>query len=381
MRRLCTDNERQLLYENKENMCMGTYKKTSYGKYSDVYISLAVFLALFVVSIVFIVDFAVKFISNEFVSRIIVYVWIMFLLFISRLLTFSINKKRRTAKEKKRFLKDGQFMINGATVIETDETDGIMTILYTEDDMRTIGGKPYNIMCPAERGDIEGMRAGDRLIAIYAVSGKDKNAIRLMKLNNVTRSLIDMEKHVEVSEFKSDNIECFLHPNCAEIECGKTALNAEDKEMFVNAVIEIRRTGLKKLLTGMGIAFFIILNLLATLLLTESGKGEMTIGKYILVYGCVNAGIAAYLGILNMISKKTSKKNTDFVTANEAVFISKVVNGDGTNAVSIYEWGINSFDINEYPNVDFNGNMGEVVYKLTTSSGLIQFIPREYIMK
>ncbi len=354
MKRVCTEEEKELLLKNKKQMLQGinwTSRNGSWGVMAVVYI-VPVFIA-FAAMMPFIIMYDLHWI--------IIGLGLTVVDFISSTILWLIINSIRSKKETKAFLSQKNLSVNGATIVEVS---GLDSFAYIEDDVHDETGKPIIIGYPSTSGEIEDKEVGSRLLVMYDDAGN----YQLFKLNDELKSLIpSYTADYPLAGFVDEYMRV-PHPNMICIEKEGRDLTDTEREEFANMYVK-RVQGVS---LGMAkkayIALFIIGAIFVTLLnFVEDGVPfETSLPYAVLIY----VGFGAFFSLMFLLGRVNLKRQGQFVHKQEVVFRSYDINNN-VATVRVYEWENGCSLEKEYPagNVSTKTKYGSVIYKFTNKKG------------
>ena len=177
MKRICNQNERELLLKNRNQLLKGIYQTASKSKYSTMFVGLA-----FSIVVLFAGIFPLVEIFDG--DKTAFWVWAVFSFTVPGLIVNIIMSKIGVKKEAKAFLKKDNLMINGATIVDVNTEN--KTFFYIEDDFNDENGNPIIINYPALPAGISAADVGKRLLVMY----DGDSSFQLMQLNEELARLI-----------------------------------------------------------------------------------------------------------------------------------------------------------------------------------------------
>lgn len=348
MKRLCNDQEKQQLYNNKSNICVGTfYRSAGIGIYT-VFLSLLVWMVLLFGTLPFVADIF---------NKIVFYLWMMFLLFIARIIVGVISIKLRVVKDKKNFLKASDIYVNGATVVRIDDN----YIYYIEDDEKSDDGYPYIIRYNSIAEDRAGLAPWDRIIVLYGSYGKN-DSVQLMKLTPEIRYIIPEYSGTDLTRLDINTLEMYPHPACRYISKYPRKLDQDEKNRLLNSsTYSNEHRNAIRILIVCSIIIFLCLNIFITGICYE-GSYELT--TIIGIYCVGNALIALFIMFLFRLRMRNEKRMFDLDVVTEAVYISSTMGTNNTQVATVYEWKDGSIQEVDYTNC-LMGKLrpGDILYK------------------
>lgn len=366
MKRVCTQEEKELILKNKKQMLQGinwTSRNGSWGVMAIVYI-VPIFIA-FAVMAPFMIMFDLHWI--------IIGIGLTVVDFISSAIIWLIINSIRSKKETKAFLSQKNLSVNGATVVEVS---GVARFAYIEDDVYDENGKPIIIEYPSTSSEIEEKEVGKRLIVMYDDAGN----YQLLKMNDELKGLIPSystdyplaglpEEYVRVS-----------HPNmlCIEKE-GKDLTDAERAE-YANLYVKIVQGMSLGIAKKAYVALFFIGALMVILLnyVDDGVPFETSLPYAILGY----FGLGVFFGLAFLLGRVNIKRQGQFVHKQEVIFRSYDIEKN-VATVQVYEWENGRPQEKSYPagNVSTKTKYGSIIYKFTNKKGKVVLLNKEPVKK
>lgn len=110
--KICNETEKVLINENRASILKGKNKINTYAGYGALLFGLFIWMIIMFSSIFFVVDIF---------SDTVFYIWIIFLLIISRFIVDFFTCKIKIFRQNKQTLTNKDIRINGATIIKADQ--------------------------------------------------------------------------------------------------------------------------------------------------------------------------------------------------------------------------------------------------------------------
>lgn len=367
MKRVCTQEERELLLKNKKQMLQGINKTTGsdgWGVTAVIYI-VPIFIA-FAVMGPFMIMYDLPWIVNG--------IGLTVVDFISTVILHLIFNSIRAKKETKAFLSQKNLSVNGATVVEVKGTD---CFAYIEDDVYDENSKPIIIEYPSNAQEIEENAVGRRLIVMY----DDDGNYQLLRMNDELKGLIPsytadyplagyLEEYMRVP-----------HPNMLKIDKeGKSITDAERKE-YADLYVKVVQGGAVSLLKKAYIALFIIGAIMVTLLnYVEDGVlFETSLPYAVLGY----LGLGAVFGLAFMFGRWNIRRQGQFTYKQDVVFHSYKMESNYVVVITVYEWenGKPQKKVYNAGNVSAKTKFGTIIYKFKNKKGKDVLVNMEPVIK
>ena len=357
MKRICSQNERELLLKNRNQLLKGIYQTKAKSKWGHMVVGL---LFSFVIMFLGIFPVAKLFDGAEAAM----WAWIAFSLFVPSSIVTAIMGKLQVKKETKAFLKKETLAVNGATIVLVDREKKIFS--YIEDDFVDANGIPIIIDYPALPAGFSEAQVGQRMIVMY----DGDNSFQLMQMNEALVGLIPA--YTEQYPLQRAIYEHWRvpHPNAAYADFIGHPLTEEEKKYYTEKRLQnLQKDGLKTQVIA-GIVFVIAVMLLAVIL----GLSEDCLPKALGIGAIVCVGFIFFVLLCRKIGKNNILKQSQFVHVQEVLFHSNVIDRYGkyvSTELKVYEWKTNQFELVSYPQQTMPANTpyGCVLQKFTTVKG------------
>ncbi len=369
MKRICTEDERKLLFKNRNQLLEGIYQTASRSNYSRIFVGLFFSMVSLFVGMYFILEYTKG-------SKWMFWLWFLIAFTIPNMIVSIIMNKIRIKKEAKAFLKKENLMINGATLVDMDMTLGAM--VYIEDDFFDEDGRPYLVAYPAAASDLKPEDIGKRMIIMY----DGENSFQLMKVNEELRNLIPSYSEHYPLNTEGDAYKFVPHPNAVKIDYVGHKLSEEEKEKHAEDYVKTIQGEAFKVIRISGVIIFVCVMFVSVVfgLVGDTGAGiETTLPIGLLI--CL--GLMGFILLMRQIGKVNLRRQAlRFDYVQEVILHSYEINQSG-RAVScelnVYEWEEDHFKIGTYPggNVAANTPYGSVIYKFTNQKGGYVFINKK----
>lgn len=354
MKRVCSEAEKEILYKNKNQMLKGIYETASKSKWSDVFITLAI-SAVAMFAGIFWAGF------NFNLSKGAMKAWMLFCFIITDVIVSAIMKAKRVKKEAKKFLKQKNLMVNGATIVAVTDIGGFA---YIEDDFHDEEGKPIIIEYPSCSYEIKPEDVGKRILVMY---DSDSN-FQLVKLNDELKGLIPNYSSDFPLEKEFEEYVRVPHPNMLKVENTEHALSENEKEEFANLYVKIARGEAFKMAKVSVIV--IIVGLLFICLLLDRADEGYPLFKTLPIAAMGFGGMVLFYWLMSCIGKVNLKRQAKFVHLKEVVFHSYVIRKNMAY-VYVYEWVDGQIQMCKYSagNISTATKYGNILYKFTHKKG------------
>lgn len=369
MKRLCTEDERNLLFKNRNQLLEGIYQTASRSNYSRIFVGLFFSIVSLFVGMYFILEYTKG-------SKWMFWLWFLIAFTIPNMIVSMIMNKIRIKKEAKAFLKKENLMINGATLVDMDMTLGAM--VYIEDDFLDEDGRPYLVAYPAAASDLKPEDIGKRMIVMY----DDEDSFQLMKVNEELRNLIpNYSEHYPLNR-EGDAYKFLPHPNAVKADYMGHKLSEEEKEKIAEDYVKLIQGEAFKVVKISGVIIFICIMFICVLL-GVGGEIEGGLVTTIPAGLLVCLGVMGFILLMRQIGKVNLRRQAmKFDYVQEVIFYSYNVNQRGKTVsceISIYEWAEDHFKLETYPggNVSAKTQYGSVIYKYTNQKGGHIFINKK----
>ncbi len=360
MKRLCTDQEREVLYKNRKQIIKGKFGNASNERLGDFFVGLFLpFIVIIGIGYVLVITDKIEFVmqSSGFVS----------ILLLTYVILFSIILKIisliRHKKEQRRLKKRHDIMLNGATIVEVDMSG---YFAYIEDDFCDENGKAIILEHPFSAGEVKPEDVGRRMLVLY----DGDFGYRLVKLNEELRGLIPNSTYDYPLK---ENIHSYMrvpHPNMVNLEKTEHNLSEREKKFFDDFYEKSTRCDYLKRVKVC--AFWMTIDIVFISVLLGVGKDGYPISKCVMFGAIGLVCIAVFFFLMNLLNKILTRRRANFVSVKKVVFVDQ-----GTlNKVSrirVFEWKQNQVQLGVYPNagVPSNTAYGSILYKLVNAKGKI----------
>lgn len=366
MKRVCTEEEKELLLKNKKQMLQGINWTSRHGSWG---VTAIVSIVPILIACVTVVPFIIKYDWS----------WLVIILsmivvdLISGFVLWLIINSARTKKETKRFLSQKNLSINGATVVDVG---GVNCFAYIEDDIYDENGKPIIIDYPSTSYEVEENEVGKRMLVMY----DDEGNFQLVKINEALEGLIpsysqDYPLAGEVEEYAR-----VPHPNMLRIEKEAKVLTDAERAEYAKLSVKIIQGEAIGVVKKAYIALFFIVAVLISLLhFVEDGVPlETTLPYAILGY----VGLGALFLLMSFIGRFNIRRQCQFITMQEVVFHSYVIENNIAK-VMVYEWDNGCTQKKEYfaGHVSPKTKYGTIIYKFLAKEDKCWLLNKELMTK
>lgn len=354
MKRICSMEEKELLYQNRKQMLQGINWTASHSRFGYYLAStLLALLVMFTVAIVGGIQFNL--------SKIPMWICMLITFSVAELILSLIFNRIRVRRETKAFLKQDNLMVNGATIVAMDETGHF---LYIEDDFLDENGNPYIIQYPSRMYEMTPDEIGKRLLIMYA----DETRFQLVRLNDDLKQLIpSYSYHYPLTE-DPERYQVIAHPNVLKITKEEKELSESEKEEFAKLYIKVVRSLSTKTVKKSAVALAVIGAVMCVLL--DNVEGGFPLEKTVPIAVASYVGMIAFYWLMYALGNVNLRRQAQFTAMQEVVFHSYVFTGNSAT-VHVYEWVNGEVQVREY----FAGNVfsktayGTVLYKFKNKKG------------
>lgn len=363
MKRVCNENERQLLLKNHNCLLTGIEKLRTGN-------SIVRVLGCFFVGMIIGIAGCAGLVSLD-APEWLMWTWFGVSVFILPRILSAILGSLKAKKRSKAFLKKEQILINGATVVGINEEERLFS--YVEDDFADENGKPIILDYPALSKELL-QGTVNRLLVMY--DGPD--SFQLMAVNEELKPLIPSASNFDLESMDLTECKHLPHPNALHIAYEERDLTEGEKETFAEAHVKNTRADAMRVMKICSV----VLVVAALVLCVALGYTEKEPVKYLPygVFGCV--GIIVFLYLASLLGKKNLKRQARFDAVKEVVFHSYLMKQTGQTVLAVgyvYEWVVDHFEVVPYQNANMSMKTayGTVLYKLTNEKGKAFFIPKK----
>lgn len=360
MKRLCTKQEREILYKNRKQMLKGNFGTAANMRWGDVFVSLGLAIIIWF-GLMFYIMFT-DVVKVDFTKGGMKCLLILCLLVVYSIVGKVMSRIRRK-REEKRFQKKEDVMVNGATIVEVDSAGNFA---YIEDDVYDENGKPIIMDYPSISGQMKMRDVGKRMLVLY----DGEFGFWLVTVNEELKGLIpDTTYDYPLKE----NIQSYTrvpHPNLVTIEKTEHNLSESEKAFFSDLYMKAEHKVYAKMQKVCGVIFTVCIIFFTVLFCNiEEGYAIST---------CIMFGVVgffcmiAFLGLMGVLRKKISKGKSKFVAVKQVVFVSQGMR-DRLSVVKVLEWDQDQVQIGEYQQNELPAKTpyGSVIYKLVNPKGKI----------
>ncbi len=364
MKRQCNENERSMLFKNRNQMLKGIYKTSAKSSYGSMFAGLGLSIILMFAGIFPLVDI---FDAPKFVF----YLWIAFCFTVPNNIIRKVITSIGINKEAKKFLKNENLSINGATIVNIDLTNGVIS--YIEDDFLNTDGSPIIIDYPALPSELKMDYIGKRILIMY----NNTSTFQLMLVNDELARLIPSYSEAYPLMKPIEAHKHIPHPNANSIPfCGHVPSDKEKENLSELYVTKTQGDSVKVLKWCFPILYICVLFLCIVL-----GVSENSLSTSIPIGLAVCVGFTVFILLMRRIGKNNMKKAADFTYVQEVIFHSNVINQYGrqvSTELKVYEWKNNHFELTSYPGqaAPQKTVYGTVLYKFTNSKGKLLFMAK-----
>ena len=370
MKRLCTEEEKQLLYKNRKQMLKGILQTAANSKMAPIFISL--FLSIIVM---FVVMFAVVEGLGIYMnlSKFQIKLFLLVIFFVNQIVISAIMNVFRVKKEAKQFMKQKNMMINGATIVAVDS---INKFSYVEDDVLDEQKRPVIIDYPSCAYDIMPEDIGKRIMVLY--SGESE--FQLVKLNDELRGMIPESATQDVLSHGLEQCIRVPHPNMLTIDKNGHMISEDEKEEFANWYVKMIQ-GAAFDIAKICFVVIVICVIIICVGINFAEDGYPLLKTLPIGLGfCV--GMAVFFWLMSLLGKVNIKRQAKFTYVKEVVFHSYIM-ANNTATVKVYEWKEGQMQLCEYlaGNVPMKTPYGSVLYKFTNHKEKEVLMNKERVKK
>ncbi len=354
MKRVCTEEEREVLLKNKKQALTGlnaSAKSDSWGFYS-----ISTILSMFIaVGLMLIVNRHVD------VPRWLMWIALIVLDILINGILWAVYYAINTKKQTKKFLNQKNLSVNGATIYEVYQ-DG--SFAYIEDDVRDEKGNPVILLYPSGSYEVKAEEAAKRLLVMYDDAGN----YQLLKLNDDLKSMIPSYSADYPLLCQPEECIRVMHPNMIHIEKKEKIFTDEEKKNYADLYVRIVRGGNTGLIKWVCI-LILILAVIICVLLNFMDDG-VPFAKSVPISIIVYVGYFLFLLLISQLGKVNIRRQGQFVSKKDVVFQSYVIENK-TAKVKVYEWVDGKPEVREYPagNVYSKTQLGTILYKFKNKKG------------
>ena len=354
MKRVCTQEEKELLLKNKKQMLQGINWSASRGSFGYKLASILISLVIaFAVAIVL----AMKTNVPELA------IWIIWAAveFVCSFIFWMIFNNIRVKKATKDFLTQDSLMVNGVTIVSAL---GPNVVSYIEDDVHDENGKPIIIDYPSTSYEVTAEDIGKRAMIMYDNDGN----FQIVKLNDSLKGMIP--------SYSADyplvgSMEDYAHvPHLNMLRVDKEGHDISDSERleWAKKYVKIIQSMTVGVLKKTYPVLFVIIAILCVLLDYVEDGVPFEKSLPIAIPGYL--GLGAFFFLCFMLGKVNLRRQGQFTHVKEVVFRSYEI-GNNTAFVQVYEWVDGKPVQKEYfaGNVSTKTKFGTILYKFTNKKG------------
>lgn len=372
MKRLCTEQEKQLLKRNWKHVCTSFSVKSVRARTSDIFLMLFIWaVAWFGLSIA-LVDYL-----NEWMHLLLG----MVIGVLANRIVGLILHNIRLRKVKKDIFKKKKLLINGATVVSVEDKWIELEYTFVEDDERLKSGKLYGVTVTTYKCDISDIQVGERLLLIYEDDGQGgasgNVSLQIMKMTPEMQNMIAPESHLEMSKLSKETLACFPHPNGAAIEKEVRRIEELEREKITQWYVNKEKRTIRIMLIVFGIVFLGCLNGAELLSMCEDGFQYGLQGESLAIYIGLTVVIFLFLFFMRwLFHKRIEKSASNIHSVQEVLFKTVKTKEKGQTSSVFYEWDGTKFVEKEYINTNYHADYGKVFYKYSNEQGMAIFVEK-----
>lgn len=364
MKRVCNETERQLILQNRSMLLASCGQMKYTNGYSETFIATILTIIVYFTGLITFDGILGKHFLLELA-------WIIVAFKGTRFIFYAIYQIMYGNKQKSRFLQSSNLYINGATVVDVDETAGI--IYYIEDELCDLTGNPVIVDYSVYGKKLSRNEIGNRIAVVYA---SDSNFL-IMKLNDELTRLVPGN----FTDYQTGQYIHVPHPNASKMFPLPHNLNEKEKNYFLNMYDNNEQKTKSTVIVILSLVFVACVMTISSIV----GYYMHDILKIILI----GLGICAlYIGIvlffcwLGHIVNKNIRKKIDYESVQEVLFESddfEWPNRTVNYGVNVYEWMNGQFQLVQHSNtvVPKDTHYGDVLYKVKNKDGQITFFRKQ----
>ena len=368
MKRLCTKQEREVLYKNRGQIIKGMVAPTANERWSDLFI--LIFGTIFLAGGMLVGLYYFLAVTDQFWilpdgkcrPEVIICLFIAFWV-IEKIM--SLIERNREARE---FKKRNDIRINGATIVEINPSGHFS---YMEDDFYDETGRPVILDDLFSNGEVRLEEVGKRILVMYV----GESDFRLVKLNEELSGLIpDATADYPLKE----DLYSYMrvpHPNMVNIEKTEHDLSESEKTCFADFYVKAVRKDYAKMQKVAAIGMMICIVILSVLF-GSAEKGYPVLEKCVMYGAAGLAGLVVFFGLLTIINKKLTRKRAKFVSVKKVVLVDQGVRNK-RYVTRVFEWEQEQAKLCEYEDANCiprNIANGSILYKLVNPKGKMTFL-------
>lgn len=341
MRRQCTENERNILLNNKRNIISGNTLIRQNVGYAPIILGV-----IFGIAISIPIAINMKLESEAAIKSVMIG-----LIAVTSAVMQAILRLIMSARNKKAAFFKGNVCINGCTVLGVNYKNG--HFVYVEDDFRNSENRLARISLPLP-GNVS-LKAGERLIAAVEENG----SYFLLKVDDSTANMIPQQYEYNLFDISNADMmagDVIPHPNSVNLD--KAPRNTSHEEKC--ALIGNDAPGNKKKEVVIGICTAILYYMIAGLVwIMLVGNEVITDFTVAVVVGAISflGGIACIILFVRLFKRSQRKLISGEITVQTVMFAGRDVSMVGTapvDSVRIYEYVNGELVLNTYPNPAIN---------------------------
>ena len=363
MKRLCTKEEKQLLYKNKKQMLKGVFHTASESKSAPLIMSAIISCIL---GISFGAIFVEKLGLNQRAVEIGVELFVLAAIFPLKIAISKIMNFLQENRQVRKYTRQKNLMINGGTIVAVDSREQFS---FVEDDVSDGRGRRIIIDYPSCAYEIMPKDIGKRILLLYAFD----TDFQVVKLNHELKGLIpDVEP---ISENEVNKGLRIPHPNTLKIDRVGHSLSEEEKKSFAKQYVKM---GQKATLQKGKIYALIVLICMMVIGAAISKVEEIPMWSIVPVIVPCFLVLAAFYWLFSLVKMAIAKRKAKFIYAKEVIFHSYYVNNRITR-IKVYEWSSGRMQLYEYPagSVSPKTTYGSILYMLTHCTDGIMLLTKE----
>jgi len=358
MKRICTEEEKNVLYKNRHCILYDTFDK-QHGNNISI-ILLGAFIGI--IAGIFLALYLDTPSSIEFILLLCIMLSIIILQLISKFIGGT--------KDKRNVFKKYDIEINGATVVSINPKENCF--IYIEDDYYDVNGKLAKLYSPLHF--YKNLTVGMRIMTIRS----SDNSYFLMALNEQTQNLIPLYTSINLfdpSSYHLISARTLPHPNAVYMDVNPHALAPNEKEGILNKYYP---SDTKFYVTMALVLEFIIVAVFALIFLCLTSSDIISAQKDYLLFFILAIPInilLTYLYLKQIKKVRTRIRNNDIYVQRVLLieFSYQFVGYAPINNIVVYEYKDQALTKQTYANTlsAKSTSYGSIIYKYTIGKNVI----------
>lgn len=367
MKRLCSRQEKELLFQNRKRFCNGVFASNASGFGRLLWALVVSFVLAVVVIICGDCFFEIRHMSA--------FTRLVFGLSFGVVgpVTAILYGILRVKRDKKRLLKSKEVFVNGATVVGVDYEN--KRLLYVEDDVYDENGSIILFAYPSDELEISKFSARERVLLIYDW----EDSCHLMRMNTGVADYFRIGSGPVIREEEVMKTELIPHCNALKIERDERALSTAEKEKFSCIYAKLWGQAGAIFAAVIGAMFIGLVTWVSVLIGRDIGKLHQAVIIGLIISGVIC--VAVYVSY--WVIQWHYRRKCHFVSIKEVMMNYFEYGENNIETIHVFEWEVNRLELKTYQKVNYSFSMryGGILYKLKTSENDIVILSKDELRK